>query len=64
MKIVALVVALICFALAVGYGSGTVQFAAHTPGPHVKHAVVFAVLGVVALVWMRFQSGASAPSAR
>jgi hypothetical protein len=60
MKIVALVVALICFALAVGYGSGT----AHTPGPHVKHAVVFAVLGVVALVWMRFQSGASAPSAR
>jgi hypothetical protein len=64
MKIVALVIALVCFALAVGYAAGAVQFGAHAPGPHYKHAVVFAVLGVCALVWMRFQSGASAPSAR
>jgi hypothetical protein len=63
-KILALVVAIVCFALCIGYASGVVQFAAHTPGPHYKHAVVFAVLGVLGLVWMRFQSGASAPTAR
>jgi hypothetical protein len=63
MKLVALGAALVCFVLAGLYATGNLQ-----GGPehvhHMKHAVVFAVLGIVALVWMRFQSGASAPSAR
>jgi hypothetical protein len=34
-------------------------------GHHVKHAVIFLVLAVLSLVWLRFQSrGASAPGAR
>jgi hypothetical protein len=63
MKIVALVAALVCFVLAALYATGNLQGGAEHVH-HYKHAVVFAVLGVVALVWMRFQSGASAPTAR
>jgi hypothetical protein len=32
-----------------------------THGPHVKHAVLFAVLGVLSLVWLRFQSAPASP---
>jgi hypothetical protein len=64
MKIVALVVALACFAVAAAYWQGALQLFASHPGPHHIHGVVFAVCGLLALVWMRFQSGASAPNAR
>jgi hypothetical protein len=63
MKILALAAAVICFVLAGLYATGNLQ-----GGPehvhHVKHAIVFGVLGIVALVWMRFQSGAAAPGVR
>jgi hypothetical protein len=54
MKLLALVVAVVCFLLAIVYllPSGPL-------GHHVKHAVVFAILGLLALVWMRFASRSS-----
>jgi len=64
MKLLALVLALICFALAIAYWTGAVQLGAATPGPHHKHAIVFGVVGILALVWMRFLSGAATPNAR
>ncbi|MBC5809296.1 MAG: hypothetical protein GIW95_00335 [Candidatus Eremiobacteraeota bacterium] len=54
MKPLAIVLAIVCFALAVAYWTGALQFGASHPGPHHLHAVLFAVLGVLALVWMRF----------
>ncbi|MBV9104046.1 MAG: hypothetical protein JO060_10685 [Candidatus Eremiobacteraeota bacterium] len=49
MKSVALALAVVCFLIAIVYWlpSGPL-------GHHVKHGIVFAVLGVLALVWMRF----------
>jgi hypothetical protein len=64
LRYVALIVALICFALGIGYATGVLQLGAHGGGPHFKHALLFTALGVVGLVWMRFQSGASTPNAR
>jgi hypothetical protein len=51
MKIVALVLAIAFFAVAVLYWTGIFG------GVHVKHGVLFAGLGVLALIWLRFQSG-------
>lgn len=59
MKIAAIGLAVVFFLLAALYGTGTLQFGAHEPGPHIKHAILFTILGVLSLVWMRFQ-GASA----
>jgi hypothetical protein len=61
MRALAVVVALVCFALAVAYWSGTLQIGATHPGPHHTHAIVLAIVGVLALVWLRFQSGAARP---
>ena len=58
MKALALIVAIICFIVAVVY-----LLPAGPLGHHVKHAIIFAVLGVLALVWMRF-AGASRAGAR
>jgi hypothetical protein len=57
MKIVALAIAVICFALAALYATG------HFPGMpvrHMKHAVALGLVGVLALVWMRMQSNSTA----
>lgn len=59
MKVVALALAAIFFLLAVLYALGLVQLGASEPGHHFKHAALFAVLGVLSLVWMRFQSAST-----
>jgi uncharacterized membrane protein YtjA (UPF0391 family) len=58
-KIVFLV-ALVLFVVAALYWTGTLQLGASHPGPHHSHAILFAILGILALVWMRFQSSAPA----
>jgi len=59
MRLLAVVVALVCFVLAVLYWTGSLQLATSHPGPHHTHAIVLALVGVLALVWLRFQSGAA-----
>ena len=58
MKLVAVLLALICFALAAGYWTGALQFGASHGGTHHLHALVLAIAGVLALVWLRFQNAA------
>jgi hypothetical protein len=60
LKPLALALAVVFFIVAILYATGILQIGAHDPGPHYKHAVLFAILGVLSLVWMRFQS--SSPS--
>lgn len=60
MKALALALAVVCFVVAVLYLLGILQIGASHGGRHVTHFVLFAVLGGLCLVWMRF---ASAPSA-
>jgi hypothetical protein len=62
MKILAIVLAVICFVAAGLYGTG------HFPGTHhkvhVTHAAAFGILGLLALVWSRMQgSSSTAPRA-
>jgi hypothetical protein len=64
MKMIAAAVALVFFVLAILYWTGMLQIGASHPGHHHAHAIVFFVLGILALVWMRFQSGASPSKAR
>jgi hypothetical protein len=64
MKLLAIVIAIVCFAAAGGYWTGALQFGTSHAGPHHSHAILLGVIGVLALVWMRFQRGAAAPSAR
>lgn len=56
MKTVALVLAVVCFAIAIAYwlpnGIGPFQH-------HVKHGILFAALGLVALAWMRLGGGST-----
>jgi hypothetical protein len=59
MKSLAVILAVVFFAIAILYWTGTLQIGAHEGGPHHKHAVLFAVLGILALIWYRFQSTAS-----
>ena len=55
MKGLALVLAIVFFVVAVLY------WLPHGPfGHHLKHGIIFAILGILALVWMRFQSSAPA----
>jgi hypothetical protein len=55
MKALALVLAIAFFAVAVLYWLPNGPF-----GHHLKHGILFAILGILALVWMRFQSSAPA----
>ena len=64
MKPLAIGLAVVFFLVAVLYGTGALQVGAHEGGPHVKHAVLFAILGVLSLVWMRFQTGSPAKGLR
>jgi hypothetical protein len=60
MKALAIALAVIFFVLA-----GIYLLPAGPLGHHVKHAVIFFVLALLSLVWLRFQAGgASAPSRR
>ena len=58
MKALALLIAIVCFIAAVLYWTGTLQIGASHPGPHHTHAIVLAIVAVLALVWLRFQSAA------
>ncbi|MEO6991486.1 MAG: hypothetical protein ABI346_05385 [Candidatus Baltobacteraceae bacterium] len=55
MKALALVLAIAFFVVAVLYWLPNGPF-----GHHLKHGILFAILGILALVWMRFQSSAPA----
>jgi len=59
MRVVALSAAVICFIVAVLYWIGVPPL-----GHHLKHGILFAGLGVIALIWMRFlRSGATSARA-
>jgi hypothetical protein len=58
MKILSLLLAIAFFVVAALYWTGNLQFLAHEAGPHHKHAVLFAALGILCLIWFRFQSAA------
>jgi len=58
LKALALALAVIFFIVAILYLLGILQIGASHPGRHISHAVLFAVLGVLSLIWMRFQSAA------
>ena len=61
MKALSIVLAIAFFVLAGLYWTGAVQFAVHeVGGPHHKHAVLLAALGILSLIWFRFQT--STPS--
>ncbi|MGH7706756.1 MAG: hypothetical protein ACREM8_08045 [Vulcanimicrobiaceae bacterium] len=53
MKNLPLIVAVVCFAIALLYWTGITPL-----GHHLKHGILFFGLGVLALVWRRFQSNA------
>ena len=59
MKLLAVALAVVCFVLAVLYWTGSLQIGASHPGPHHTHAIVLALVGVLAVVWLRVQSGAA-----
>ena len=56
MKPVAILLAIVFFVVAALYWTGALQIAVHEPGPHHKHAVLFAALGILSLIWFRFLS--------
>ncbi|MBC5799767.1 MAG: hypothetical protein GIX03_15645 [Candidatus Eremiobacteraeota bacterium] len=56
MKALALVLAVVFFIIAILYATGVLQVASNHGGPHFSHAALFAVLGVLSLIWMRFQT--------
>jgi len=55
-KALALVLAVVLFIIAILYALGVLQVGSHHGGRHVSHAVLFAVLGILSLIWMRFQA--------
>ncbi len=60
MKVLALALAVVFFLVAILYLVGVLQIGvSHAGGRHVSHAALFAVLGVLSLVWMRFQGAPS-----
>lgn len=60
MKMLALVLAIVFFVIGILYWTGTLQIGAGHPGPHHSHAILFWVLALVALAWMRFAGRAPA----
>jgi len=53
MKPLSLIFAVVCFVIAIAYFAGIVV------QHHVKHGVAFLVVGVLCLVWFRFQSASA-----
>ncbi|MDQ6826302.1 MAG: hypothetical protein M3Z14_03770 [Candidatus Eremiobacteraeota bacterium] len=58
MRMLALVVAVVCFLLAILYWAGAKLIPAigMDGQHHLKHGVLFLILGGLAVVWMRFAS--------
>jgi len=59
MKSLGALLAMVCVIIGILYLTGRLQFGTSHPGPHPTHAIVFFVLAILALLWMRFQSGAT-----
>jgi hypothetical protein len=64
MKILAVVLAVVFFFVAALYWTGNLQLFASHAGPHHSHGIVFAILGVLSLVWLRFQGNATPSNVR
>ncbi len=64
MKILATGLAAAFFVVAILFATGTLQIGTHEPGPHYKHAILFALLGLLSLLWLRFQSNTAASRLR
>ena len=60
MRILALGLAAACLLIAVLYFVGVLQIGTTHPGRHVSHAVLFAVLSALCVVWSRFAGNAPA----
>ncbi len=59
MRTLALVLAVVCFALGILYGLGTINWftqsgAAHAH--HITHLIILWVLALLCVIWARFQS--------
>ncbi len=62
MKSLALILAVVFFVIAVLYAFGILQIGSSHHGRHFSHAVLFAVLGILALIWARFQGNTTTPT--
>lgn len=60
MKVLAGLLSAIFFLIGILYWNGTLQLGASHAGPHHSHGILFLILAVLSLVWMRFQSGGQA----
>jgi hypothetical protein len=56
MKAIAILLSLVFFVLGILYWNGTLQVGASHAGPHHSHAILFMVLAVLSLIWLRFVS--------
>ena len=59
MKLLALALAVVCFILGILYGLGTINWFTQsgTAHPHhITHLIIFWVLALLCLIWVRFQS--------
>ena len=62
MRIAAIAIAVVLFAIALLYAFGVLQIGAHDAAPgkhHYGHFVLFTVLAALSLVWARFQKTAT-----
>ncbi|HUY10833.1 MAG TPA: hypothetical protein VMV73_01075 [Candidatus Dormibacteraeota bacterium] len=62
MKVLGIVIAILCFVMAILTATGVAKFApilGLNGVHHVKHTIMYAVLGVFALIWVRFQANSS-----
>ncbi|MFY9739615.1 MAG: hypothetical protein WAK11_11270 [Candidatus Cybelea sp.] len=59
MRVVALVLAVVCFLLGILYGLGTINWFTNsgtTHAHHITHLIILWVLALLCLIWARFQS--------
>ncbi len=59
MKVLSIALAAVFFVVAALYATGSLQIGTHEAGPHYKHAILFVILGVLSLLWLRFQSNSA-----
>ncbi len=59
MKILSIALAAAFFVVAALYATGSLQIGTHEAGPHIKHAILFVILGILSLLWLRFQSNSA-----
>ena len=64
MKLLSIALAAAFFVIAALYATGSLQIGTHEAGPHVKHAILFVILGVLSLLWLRFQTSSRASGLR